>query len=254
MKCLSPWYVDDALRPLNNTTERRTDSQWTGTSDPGRQHTTRQHAKELTTITSIAGTTVSMTITAKRVQGSIWAPELDELDIEILKKGFSTQGVTVVYRPPRGSRALLVLTFEGSTLPQRVTAGYLSYEVRVVIPRPRRCTKCQKYGHSEAKCRAAHACGQCAGAHATNTCQAQQPRSAACEGDRAVSDANCPRWKLEQQVLKHIHRDGMDPKEARAKVERQFGVQSPTPRRRLAENPPGRGSQGLSASGELGHV
>ena len=191
MKCFSSWCVDDALRPLSPTP---LNAELTSNGQELRiLADSTQHAKELT-ITSIAGTTVSMAITTKRVQGSIWSPELDELDIKILQQGFSAKGVTDVYRPPRGSRALLILTFEGSALPPRVTAGYLSYEVRVVIPKPRRCKKCQKYGHSEAKCRAAHVCGQCAGAHETNTCQAQQPRCAACEGDHAVSDSSVRLW------------------------------------------------------------
>ena len=57
-----------------------------------------------------------------RLQGSIWAPELDEIPTEKLQTGFLSQRVKAVYRPPKGPRARLILTFLLPSLPKRVTA------------------------------------------------------------------------------------------------------------------------------------
>ena len=113
-----------------------------------------------------------------------------------------------------------------------------AYEVRVVVPKPRRCAHCQRYGHQAAKCRSGVVCGRCAESHETKDCTSEHEHCAACGGNHATSDSNCPKWKLEMRVSTLIAKDKVPPREARLAAERELGLQVSTPRRRLAENPP----------------
>ena len=236
VKQLSPWAIDDTLRPLD-TSPLIAELTPDGTALKIFAND-KAHAHALQTITHIADTPVSITTTNQSTQGTIWAPELDELSTDVLLEGFGPQGVTAVYRPPRGPKALHVLTFAGSTLPPKVHAGYLMYEVRALVPKPRRCAKCQRYGHVEAKCRSHAVCGQCALPHPTADCQSDYHHCAACGGDHPVTSKDCPKWQLEVRVSTLISKDKLPPREARSKAEREFGFQAPTPRRRLTRSPP----------------
>ena len=46
------------------------------------------------------------------------------------------------------------LTFQGTSLPWKVRLGFERFDVDLYIPFPRRCFKCQKYGHNSRTCRA----------------------------------------------------------------------------------------------------
>ncbi|XP_043205782.1 uncharacterized protein LOC122372548 [Amphibalanus amphitrite] len=199
-------------------------------------HTTsHQETEALLKLTNIGAIPVEVKDPITRVQGSIWAPELDMLDPADLLEDFGAQGVTAVFRPPRGPKAILYLTFSGSSLPDRVTAGYLSYRTRLVVPKPRRCRRCQKYGHGEAQCRGHELCGRCSGRHLTTDCIATHPACPACGGSHEASHRDCPKWLQEMQIATLIHRQRMLPKQARAVANRDFGFQAPAPRREPAE-------------------
>ncbi|KAF0300819.1 Nucleic-acid-binding protein from transposon X-element [Amphibalanus amphitrite] len=189
-------------------------------------------------ITTIQNTEVTITTPSPpRVQGTIWAPELATHDTAYIQSKLATQLVTAVYRPPRGPQALLHLTFSTDKLPPRIFAGYLAYQVRRLIPRPRRCTHCQRYGHLAAACRSGVVCGTCAGDHATNTCTSTHRECAACGGGHAITAKACPKWQMESEICRLITVDHMPPRQARSLMQREFGFQSPNPRRRM-ENVP----------------
>lgn len=42
----------------------------------------------------------------------------------------------------------IILTFDSSTLPESIEAGYVKIRVRPYVPNPLRCFKCQIFGHS----------------------------------------------------------------------------------------------------------
>ncbi|KAF0298771.1 hypothetical protein FJT64_003901 [Amphibalanus amphitrite] len=192
-------------------------------------HTTsHQETEALLKLTSIGAIPVEVKDPITRVQGSIWAPELDMLDPADLLEGFGAEGVTAVFRPPRGPKAILYLTFSGSSLPDRVTAGYLSYRTRLAVPKPRRCRRCQNYGHGEAQCRGS-------GRHLTTDCTATHPACPPCGGSHEASHRDCPKWLQEMQIATLIHRQRMPPKQARAVANRDVGFPAPAPRREPAE-------------------
>ena len=56
----------------------------------------------------------------------------------------------------------VTLTFQSTILPREIKAGYLITEVKPFIQRPRKCYKCQKFGHITKWCRADNnTCGKC---------------------------------------------------------------------------------------------
>ena len=55
----------------------------------------------------------------------------------------------------------ICITFEGSSLPERIYFEYLCYRVRPYERAPLRCFCCQQYGHVAAVCRGSKRCGRC---------------------------------------------------------------------------------------------
>ena len=95
--------------------------------------------------------------------------EIDFIDLtegELLE-GWQEQNVTEVRRIKirRENNEIptkhLIVTFASSTLPEFLESGYTKTRVRPYIPNPRRCFKCQKYGHGSQTCRGHLTCAKC---------------------------------------------------------------------------------------------
>ncbi|MPD06235.1 hypothetical protein E2C01_102035 [Portunus trituberculatus] len=56
---------------------------------------------------------------------------------------------------------MVLLTFFGSTLPDRVYIGPINLRVRRFISRPLQCFSCYGYGHGKRSCKEASRCGNC---------------------------------------------------------------------------------------------
>lgn len=57
---------------------------------------------------------------------------------------------------------LFIVTFNLPSLPERVQLGYISCEVEMYIPNPRRCYNCQEFGHGAKYCKKTSICANCA--------------------------------------------------------------------------------------------
>lgn len=141
-------------------------------------------------------------------QGVISEPDLmKESDSDILD-GMRDQGVTAVRRIMirRDGNEIptkhVILTFDRCTLPQSVTAGFLHCEVRPYIPNPRRCFKCQRYGHSTNSCRGRLTCAKCAEHdHPTENCKTDHLKCANCQQPHAAYSRTCDKFKAEKQII-----------------------------------------------------
>ena len=95
----------------------------------------------------------------------------------------------------------VVLTFNSPTPPKQIWAGFYWVKVRDYIPNPLRCFKCQKYGHTEARCRQQVACFRCGGEHAGEGCK-EPPKCVNCSGSHPSSSKQCGMFKHEQEIQK----------------------------------------------------
>lgn len=129
----------------------------------------------------------------------------------------------------RFNTGMVTLTFAGITLPERVVVGWESVDVRAFVPRPRRCFKCQQYGHASTSCRSAEVCSKCAQAgHNADDCNSTTFKCVACNGSHPSFDKDCPSWKRECDILKVKVEANLSYKEAKERVEGPFKA-TPTP-------------------------
>ena len=95
----------------------------------------------------------------------------------------------------------VVLTFNTPTPPKQIWAGFYWLKVRDFIPNPLRCFKCQRYGHTEARCRQQVACFRCGGEHAGEGCK-EPPKCVNCSEGHPSSSKQCGMFKHEQEIQK----------------------------------------------------
>ncbi|KAI2664043.1 Nucleic-acid-binding protein from transposon X-element [Labeo rohita] len=65
----------------------------------------------------------------------------------------------------------VMINFDQEKLPEKVYIGFMCYDVRLYIPPPIRCFKCQRYGHVAVVCKGKQRCGKCSGEHEYGKCQ-----------------------------------------------------------------------------------
>ncbi|GBN24737.1 putative RNA-directed DNA polymerase from transposon X-element, partial [Araneus ventricosus] len=84
---------------------------------------------------------------------------------------------------------------------KKITAGYISCDIRPYIPNPVRCFKCQRFGHTKTACRGSSAlCPRCSEpGHEETICQNPE-KCFNCKGNHASYSKTCPKWKLEKEI------------------------------------------------------
>ncbi|GBN85981.1 hypothetical protein AVEN_70709-1 [Araneus ventricosus] len=129
-----------------------------------------KQAKEITKLKSLS--TIPVTVkphaTLNSYKGVISCGELLNESEEKITAELNSQGVIHVRRITirRDGQLLntkhLILTFDSNKLPEHIKAGYMRLSVRTYIPKPLRCFKCQRFGHSKTSCRGTLTCARCA--------------------------------------------------------------------------------------------
>lgn len=141
-------------------------------------------------------------------QGVISEPDLaNETEADLLE-GLRNQGVTAVRRITirRDDKEIptrhIILTFDRSNLPDYINAGFIRCSVRAYIPNPRRCFKCQRFGHGTNSCRGQITCAKCAQHdHPTDNCSSQQLLCINCQGPHAAYSRKCEKFQLEKKII-----------------------------------------------------
>lgn len=129
-------------------------------------------------------------------------------DDEILD-GLQDQHVVAIKRftqrvadsPTRINTQSAILTFNLPQLPEKIHIAFQSCSVRVFIPQPLRCFKCQKSGHGSLKCKSTAACGNCAGETHGQGVECENPAKCVnCGGNHPAWSRNCPNYKKEYEI------------------------------------------------------
>ena len=110
-------------------------------------------------------------------------------------------GVTI----PAGN---VILTFDANELSSTVTVGYIRVRVRIYVPKPMRCFKCQRFGHTKVHCRNRPVCAKCASNdHQEGDCDSDTFRCINCvaakrpDASHASLDRSCPSLMKETEII-----------------------------------------------------
>lgn len=188
---------------------------------------TEQQSKALLGLTSIADRKVTVTPhrSLNTIRGVISEDDLLESTEDEILEGLSNQGVIAVRRitfrreDQEKPSKHLVLTFNSTTLPQTVKAGYLNCKVRPFIPNPRRCFSCQRFGHGAATCRGRTTCGKCSSNdHPTDSCASDFSKCVNCSGAHPAYSRSCPKFKEEKEILTLKTKENLTYFEARKRL------------------------------------
>ncbi|GBM45666.1 hypothetical protein AVEN_237908-1 [Araneus ventricosus] len=135
-------------------------------------------------------------------KGVITCGELFNVPLDEITEKLQSQRVSHIRRDGQLLNTKhLVLTFSSHVLPEYVKAGYMRLSVRLYIPNPLRCFKCQRFGHSQTSCRGTLTCARCAEVgHESTGCTAKE-KCVNCKGDHTSFSRNCLSWKLEKEVV-----------------------------------------------------
>lgn len=98
---------------------------------------------------------------------------------------------------------VFVLTFNLPLIPKTINAGINRCDVKMYFPNPRRCFKCQRFGHGKAQCRSMETiCGQCSSIeHEPEKCQLPV-KCVNCSENHPSWSRNCPKFKIEMEIQK----------------------------------------------------
>ena len=178
-----------------------------------------EQSRKIAEIKQLANTDITVTSNDKmnQCQATIYYrndPHFTEEEIKQHLNETNEARVTNVYRMTKkvdGASIpmnVYLLTFQTTELPPKVTIGWTKCSTRLYIPRPRRCFKCQEFGHSVKTCRRQLArCVQCAVETDPANNDHPQPCTAAaicanCGESHSSNSPNCPRYQTETLILK----------------------------------------------------
>ena len=169
------------------------------------------HSRKILALTTLVKEEVQVEEHGKynESQGVILCDLLKDYSEEEILDGLKNRGVKKVFRFKKKvndtlkDTSALLLTFDSTDLPERLKIRFgLMVKVRPYIPLPRRCFKCQGYGHVGKFCRSSRAvCVRCGeDAHDDGECSAS-PSCANCGKPHQANNKECDRYLLEKEII-----------------------------------------------------
>ncbi|XP_071054942.1 uncharacterized protein [Onthophagus taurus] len=165
-------------------------------------------------------------------KGIVYCPDLLNCSVEEIQMELRSQGVIEVRRIKSKREGVLsdtpnhILTFNSPILPKKVKAAYYSLDVRLYIPAPMRCFKCQRYGHTSLRCEALQICVCGKAIHEGRPCE--DPLVCVnCGGPHSARSRSCPVFKKEAAIQEIRTKDKLSYVEAKRKLQ-QTPVRTPT--------------------------
>lgn len=110
------------------------------------------------------------------------------------------------------------LIFDVPILPQTINIGFNSYKIKLYVPNPIQCYKCQGYGHMAGNYSNKRKCRKCGEDHQSNECNTESPKCVNCKGDHPSNYKLCPSREQQKQALKVVKRDNITLHEANKQV------------------------------------
>lgn len=143
----------------------------------------------------------------------VYCPESKEYTTEELLSELKDQNVKDIRRITKkeGSKDVptptIILTIDGTVVPQSVSFGWIMVRTRPYYPTPMLCYGCFEYGHPKKRCSAKNlVCGVCCGNHANtpeNPCQENAFCKHCQNGTHSVASKKCPVY-LKEVDIQHL--------------------------------------------------
>jgi hypothetical protein len=108
----------------------------------------------------------------------------------------------------------LILTFEGSIVPDRVFLFYNSLKVEQYISPTVLCYNCCRYGHAKKHCKSPTRCYKCSKPHPADQCDSTYVRCINCQGAHTAANLKCPEYIRQRNIKRTMAMDNVSLKEA----------------------------------------
>lgn len=164
---------------------------------------------ELQKITSlINGDTVTITPhpTLNSVKFVFTCNTISTMDLQEIKEHLAADKITDIYRFAKKTNGQTiptnsyVVTMQATQIPEYIFIGMERIKTRVYYPRPMRCNKCLKFGHTTKNCKSVEICATC-GKLSHGPCDAS-PNCTNCNGNHNSFDKKCPQFTKEAEIIK----------------------------------------------------
>ena len=100
----------------------------------------------------------------------------------------------------KGGNGAILLTFTTHFIPDYVDVEHSRIKIKKYYRRPTQCFSCYEYGHGYQNCNKNKKCVNCSGYHELDNCT-ETSYCFLCEGNHSPKSRDCPRYKLEQEIL-----------------------------------------------------
>ena len=169
--------------------------------------------------------------TLNTIKGTTYSETMSQCSIEDLTDHLTNQNVVKIERMkrkmPDGSLIethRYIIHFSGSRLPRVLKLAEWHHEIiEPYIPKPMRCMKCLRLGHTKKWCRREkESCMNCCQeGHTLTECE-NEPSCINCKGNHRPTDINCPDYKFHTEVLSTQAREHITKREATEKVKERY--------------------------------
>lgn len=167
---------------------------------------------KLTAMTELCdGTEIEIFLhpTLNTVQGIVYEKDSIHTDEAVVAENLNSQGVRAVRRIKKRvngelrNTPLLVLSFQGTVLPDHVYFGLLRIPVKTYYPSPLLCFNCGTYGHPRKSCQQPGICMRCSRPlHVADGEQCNNsPHCMHCQNEHSVTSRDCPKYKEEDKII-----------------------------------------------------
>src|SRR5436190_17635702 len=153
----------------------------------------------------------------------VFCRDLLNCSVEEICEETRAQGVIDVRRIKKRENGQLVdtpnhiLTFNTPKLPDTIKVAFYSLKVRIYIPAPMRCFRCQRFGHTSARCTNPPVCMCGKEPHEGTNC-VEPLQCVNCKGNHSARSRNCPVFKQEAAIQEVKTKENISYFEARNKV------------------------------------